>query len=154
VHRLWYALEVYNGDAAVYFLQYNGYNIEDPHYTRWYIHNRTKAHMSRRLRLFPGYLFVRPSALGVEDWRCINSTTGVSGPLADEEGMPQALPRGVVEQLAYECRVGRFDEHLADGPKPKPTIKLQSFRELHDYMKRIVDRTTGPLLGESAMLPV
>lgn len=50
---------------------------------------------------FPGYLFVRLD-LGMDRWRCVNSTHGVSN-LVMQGAVPAAVPAGIIEQLQARC---------------------------------------------------
>lgn len=137
--RLWYVLEVSDGDTAARFLPYDGFNIEDPTYKRWYLHNRTKAKSFRVLRLLPSYLFIRLPEFGVADWRRVNSTPGVVGPLG-LGGIPEPLGLGVVEQLVFESRCGLYDERLAPDPAPKQQFAtvLRSFDKLKDVLSEMM----------------
>lgn len=70
-----------------------------------------------RRPLFPRYLFVRLD-IGRDRWLSVNSTIGVAR-LFTQEGLPAAVPFGIVETLMAHSDAGltRLDHSLAQGQR-------------------------------------
>jgi transcription elongation factor/antiterminator RfaH len=108
---------------AKHHLEFQGFCVFCPRYRRTVRHARkTKSAFAP---LFPNYLFVRLNLLR-DQWRSINGTRGVVR-LLMQDGMPQAVRHGVVDNLQARTRAdGTFDwtstfeiggtVRIADGP--------------------------------------
>lgn len=139
-----YVLEVSDCNLAAQFLGYAGFVTVDPHYQRESLHHRTRAKITKRLRLLPGYLFVVDLPdFGTADWRAVNSTPGVRGPIS-ADGAPLSLSAGLARQVDFECRMGAYDQWLAAPPRIRSTI-LHSFRELQALVPRMFPSVRGPI---------
>ncbi len=108
---------------AKHHLEMQRYRVFCPRYRKIVRHARTTK--SALAPLFPNYLFVCLD-LSRDQWRSINGTRGVVR-LLQQDGAPQAVPDGVVENLQAKTRAdGTFDwtstleiggtVRIADGP--------------------------------------
>lgn len=108
---------------AKHHLEMQGYRVFCPRCRKTIRHARkTKSGFSP---LFPNYLFVHLD-LSRDQWRSVNGTRGVVR-LLMQDGAPQAVPNGVVDNLQAKTRAdGTFDwtstfeiggtVRIADGP--------------------------------------
>jgi transcriptional antiterminator RfaH len=112
----WYAVKTQQRKEALAQLHLRRQNFET--FTPVVL-QPVRAHsgfVSRKIALFPGYLFTRLD-LAIDRWRCINSTTGVSR-LVEFAGRPAPAPRGLVEfmqERASDEGEVSFSEEIAVG---------------------------------------
>jgi transcriptional antiterminator RfaH len=107
----WYAVAVQpHADAiAVAHLERQQFSVFAPTMSRTVRHAR--RFVTRRVPLFPGYLFVRLD-LGRDRWRAINGTRGVRGLLTVGD-RPAEVPDAAIDEL--------LDQQEASAPLPVGT---------------------------------
>ena len=103
---------------------------------------KTTRH-ARKLRtakapLFPGYLFV---ALDLERdrWLSVRSTVGVTDLYGNRDGIPVAVPHGIVETLINQCDsdLVRLDDGLVEGQSVR--ILSGPFADFVGNLKKLND---------------
>ena len=129
--------------GALTQLRLQGYRAFLPF--RWKTVRHARKLETVRAPLFPRYLFVALD-LSRDRWRAINGTFGVCG-LVMADGMPQPLPRGIVEKfmaLTDNKGIMRFDSELAEG---QPVRLLKGpFCDLIGELERVDDAGRARIL--------
>lgn len=117
----WYVVQTrpYQEERALAHLTRQGFATFFPTYERTIRHGR--QFRTAPSALFPNYLFVR-FRIDQDQWRCVNSTLGVSRLISSGE-KPSPVPIGAVEEMiSSDCRtpMATFEEgapiRIATGP--------------------------------------
>ena len=147
---------------AKHHLELQGFCVFCPRYRRTVRHARkTKSALAP---LFPNYLFVRLD-LSRDQWRSVNGTRGVVR-LLMQDGAPQAIPHGVVDNLQAKTRAdGTFDwtstfeiggtVRIADGPFAEllGTLEYLDAAGRVRVLLELLGRTVSVGLRSDALLP-
>lgn len=116
-----------------------------------------RSFVTRKVPLFPGYVFVADQAENAHRWRAINATTGIARLVGFGTG-PARVPGEVVDGLMRRCADG--ETLLSDTLAPGDTVRLTTgpFADFVATVERIApDRRVMvliELLGRTTRLTV
>lgn len=99
--KRWYVVQTKPNHESIATLNLKDqkFSVFNPIYVHEYKHPKTKKILTRKMPLFPSYVFVQFDVNRHKRWKSINGTRGVVGLVGCYEAFLAPVPKGCVEDI-------------------------------------------------------